>query len=36
MRFEERAAYGMVGIGLVILVNEALDLADWLKRKRRD
>ena len=29
---KERAVYWMVGIALVVLVNKALDLVDWLKR----
>jgi hypothetical protein len=31
MSLGEKAVYWTVGIGLVVLVNLALDLADWLK-----
>jgi hypothetical protein len=30
----ERAVYWMVAIALVVLVNKALDLVDWLRRKQ--
>ena len=31
---KDRAVYWAVAIALVVLVNKALDLVDWLKRKR--